>query len=671
MRSHLNPPRSRSPDTDVDGWTLIQSTPKSCSRVDRPLPLPPPRDLPSRPKYRGHPLQLGGLPLPPPRTQPKSLQPKPPVSMEFHSDQSLHFASDASFHRTAVSIPSAPCRAQAVSQSRGSTGITVSSSSALLRMRFPSQSNWLVQEWKDILRKLGRASSVYQSLAQSDHADQHATRVLDQFAPSTLLRYFAAWKNFHGVLHSLQLDCSTLTEAQLADAIVVVSLGKRTDCSAGSQLTIKAMRWIATHAGVTGLAAAWSPLVESFLKSRIPAELKESMPLTLFTVLQFERRLLMSSCPMTEVVILGSILLCVWSSLRFADAQRCSFGSMCFDGISLRGSCWRTKTSSRGQPWGVLASGFLSLGSFNWIEKWLVSMDELWFKAKSTHLDMPTPDFLFPQLSQDGIALPWTPMSYAEALAWIRKMACLPWKSQPQPSSQWTAHSMKSTLLAWGAQMVAEGRVTAEERMLQGHHRQGTSKSLRTYSRDDVHGQLAFQRKVVEFVRRGGRFSTPLHRGAQHPIIEPQVQVEFFRKDSLQREWKCFQFSASTAQVVDSPHDAPEDIASSEESSSSSSSDEASSTDEVTAESGSKKQTRPIAEIPVADEVLLAFMTTIQHAMVGSKADWHPYFEGRHFQAACGARLDPDRTRFTRTVDGSLKLCQRPACMKAWKATLL
>ena len=167
-----------------------------------------------------------------------------------------------------------------------------------------------------------------------------------------------------------------------------------------------------------------------------------------------------------------------------------------------------------------------------------------------TNLDMPTPDFLFPKLGTSGIEIPWTPMTYADALAWLRYATALPWKSSTQQSTQWTpAHSMKSTLLAWGAQLIAEGKVTPEERMLQGHHRQGTSKSLRIYSRDDVHGQLSFQQKVIDFVRRGGRFMTAQHRGAQHPMDEPPIQAEFFRKESLYSKWKCFQFAATSAET--------------------------------------------------------------------------------------------------------------------------
>ena len=58
--------------------------------------------------------------------------------------------------------------------------------------------------------------------------------------------------------------------------------------------------------------------------------------------------------------------------------------------------------------------------------------------------------------------------------------------------------------------------------------------------------------------------------------------------------------------------------------------------------------------------------------MIGTTKDWCPYYQGRHYQAACGARLDPDRARFAQSADPGLHLvCQRPACVKAWKAMLV
>ena len=74
-------------------------------------------------------------------------------------------------------------------------------------------------------------------------------------------------------------------------------------------------------------------------------------------------------------------------------------------------------------------------------------MDELWYHAKTTDLGMPDPDFLFPMVRSDGVALPWTAMQYADALKWIRHMATLLWKSKQQDERHLTVHSMKSTLL--------------------------------------------------------------------------------------------------------------------------------------------------------------------------------------------------------------------------------
>ena len=71
------------------------------------------------------------------------------------------------------------------------------------------------------------------------------------------------------------------------------------------------------------------------------------------------------------------------------------------------------------------------------------------------------------------------------------------------------------------------------------------------------------------------------------------------------------------------------------------------------------------------DEVMVASVSYVQHAMIGTTKDWFPYFQGRHYQAACGTRLDPDRARFAQSADPSLHLCQRPACVKAWKAMLV
>ena len=144
-----------------------------------------------------------------------------------------------------------------------------------------------------------------------------------------------------------------------------------------------------------------------------------------------------------------------------------------------------------------------------------------------------------------------------------------------------------------GVQLMADGQVSSEERLLQGHHRQSASRSLRLYSRDDVHGQLAFHKKLIESVRRGRRFVTPQHRGGQLPVVEPAVQIEFFRKTSMERQWQCFDFN-KPVEVPDSPQPpADQDDPSMSESSDSSSSSD-SSDSEVSKEATTRAAKRPI-----------------------------------------------------------------------------
>ena len=448
--------------TVFDGWTLISDVVPAAPKSSACQPLPVPQSRHVQRQYPGPELTLGGLPIPVPKVRAKSatvpLHVRVPPSGDTMVSGTADFLSSSSLqsNSTGLSLPLLPAGTSKRQPAK--------TSGQLLRLQHPSQSDWLVQQWSSILKDLGKFSTVATALQDSSHAPQHAARLLDQFAPSTLLRYFQAWTSFAKTLKSLDLSLGTLTEAQLADALVTTSLAKSSDCSPGCQLTIKAIRWMSTHAGVEQLKIAWRPLIESFLKSRIPKELKESIPISLYTIVQFERRILMATCTTAEIVMLGSILACVWGGLRFADAQRCNFKSFCFDGASFRATCWRTKTSSRGQPWGFVAHGLLWVhihglknGCRPWMSCGIMQKQLIWICKSRT--------FYFRSCVMMAL-------SCHEALKWIRHLARLPWKRTPQTSDHLSVHSMKSTLLSWGSQLMADGQVSSEERLLQGHHRQ-------------------------------------------------------------------------------------------------------------------------------------------------------------------------------------------------------
>ena len=136
---------------------------------------------------------------------------------------------------------------------------------------------------------------------------------------------------------------------------------------------------------------------------------------------------------------------------------------------------------------------------------------------------------------------------YAEALHLLRYYLRCPWSKTPVdlPMLSYTLHSLKSTFLtflACSSQLPSE--ITPEERHMQGHHAMPQS-SMRRYSRDDVFLQLQLQRTIRSKVLAGWRPETAQHRGGQTPLQELTVQVERFRKQSPQYEWKRFVFHGS------------------------------------------------------------------------------------------------------------------------------
>lgn len=633
--------------------------PVPAANSSRPKPassaLPIPSMWSPHPKPPSHALHLGGLALP--ESQPRFWG-KACSAYPIPSGRPLP-AFPPSSSPSVFSSPPAPM------EIAGPRGAPQSRKAAdIIRLKKPSDSAWLVQQWNVILGKLGSLSTLSSSLASSQFASTHSARVLDQFAPSTLMKYFSVFLRFHENLVSLRVQLDDITESVLADVLVAGSLARKADpeSGCGCTSTIKAIRWVSTHAGVACLKVAWGPLVESCLRSRIPKELKESAPLPLYVVFHLERRLLHRNCSPSEVWLLGAILVTLWGGLRFADAQRCSWDTFVWDSKCLRASCWRTKTSHKGQPFGIWASGFASLGSHSWLWKWLSTLDHLWHLESSTNLAMPIPDFLFPKMSALQVESPWAPMSYPEALFWIRHVGTLPWKAPPLSLPNVTAHSMKNRLLTWGAQLIAAGTVSQEERMLQGHHRQGHSRSLRLYSRDDVFGQLTFQQKVIQAVHSGRGFQVPQQRGAHSPMVEPSLDLDYFRTDVPQYTWLMFPFGNSEAPPVPQTDIL---IRSPGSSSSSSSSDES-----FDRPQRPFKKSRTNPDFTQLDECLFGSVSHVQHAMVFTQGESLPTWGEHSCTAACGMYLNPARCFISTEVDSAKQLCQHRACQKAWLAWL-
>ena len=535
--------------------------PASSCQGSAPVPKPQPKPLPAEPLRAKNEtplsaslrtLRLTGVPVPP---APKHRTPSPlrtlgglppptrPVLVE-HPPASaapvLRHFTGATSKAAASSGPDLKPAFRGPKIIKPPKGISINA----------SQCSLCVAKFNAALNKLGNLSSLHWNVSQSEHRDDHLRRILSKFASTTILRYLAAWERFLSTLESMQIEIASLTPIQVADAIITLSLARKSDIESGCGciMSIKSLRWAASTMMVQGVyAVAWDPVISSFYLNKIPREKKEAFPLLLYHAVQIERKLLLASTTESEIMLLGGLLLFMWGSLRFSDGQRVFLDSLEYDGLSLRGVCYQTKTSNQGTPFAVLSSGFLSHGSHSWLLRYLQVLDAAVFKHRSTYPDIVLPASLLLQLDPSGaISFPLQGADYASALRWLRRTLELGWKhSIPTlPALNYTLHSLKVTLLSWANQLP---QISAPDRLAQGKHVGG---SMELYSRERCIGQLRLQLQIRDAVRSGGRFVLPLHRGAQHPLQEPFYEVESFKKDSGPMVWQHFAFATDFTSSV-------------------------------------------------------------------------------------------------------------------------
>ena len=348
----------------------------------------------------------------------------------------------------------------------------------LVRTKRASDSPLVQSLWDMIINLYVLHSPLLQQIQHSAFRREHFARLIDNFAASTLVKYLSALQVFHSLLTDMRIHLAGLSELQLADILVAGRLSKHSEgATASPSILIKAVRWGFKQLQIEPFSVAFGPLIASF-QMKVPKDRRESLPFSLYILTQFERHILVRETSREDVLILGSYMLLLFSGLRFADMQRTAPSSLQWDGTSLRGLAWRTKTSCAGTPLGALACGFLSQGSYNWLFKFLVHLDGVLAEAGIAEID-----FLVPSIGPEGIRAPLRPMSYAESLFFLRHFLRLPWKKSPldlgiAPQS-YTIHGLKSTLISWATQL----DLPDEHKRLQGKH-QSRNSSTRLYSRD-------------------------------------------------------------------------------------------------------------------------------------------------------------------------------------------
>ena len=212
--------------------------------------------------------------------------------------------------------------------------------------------------WPQFVSTFLGFSPMLQELSTSAHFDAHCQRILDGFASSTIYRYLSTLMQFHAVCISMRVPLEGLTEIQFADILLA---GRSSEPRVSPSMCIKSVRWAFKQFGIQCFQVSLGPLISSFTKEHVISDRREALPYSLLIVVQWERRLLQSSATQHEVLGLGSLLLMLWSGMRFADLQRTYLSSLAYDLTSLRGLSYRTKTCKSGCPFGLLCRGFFVL----------------------------------------------------------------------------------------------------------------------------------------------------------------------------------------------------------------------------------------------------------------------------------------------------------------------
>ena len=359
------------------------------------------------------PLHSGGKPLP-------KLKPQRPSSIVSVHDHSMMASSPMGLNAFATvdDPPSQSKRPRIMTSAPQPKMVNVS------RIKQASDSPLVQTLWVRICGIFLHHSMFLTDLQSSFQQTEHVNRFLNQFAAGTLMKYFGALIHWYSICLSSRVDPWHLSDVGLADLLSIHKLARRSDGQGpGVSVTLKSLRWAVSQLQVVCLRdCVYGRIVSSFGKQRSSADRRETLPFSLFILCVWEKQILRSTTSDVDVIILSTFLLLTWSSLRFADAQRCNIDGLCYTDQILRGICWQTKTVSN-LAWGLIGNGFLSHGTFNWLHKFLRTLDRIYHEqGQSTSID-----FMFPSCTDEGIRMPIQAMQYAECLYFLRKYLRMFW----------------------------------------------------------------------------------------------------------------------------------------------------------------------------------------------------------------------------------------------------
>ena len=507
-----------------------------CRLAFYPAPCPatsaPPNPAPLKRARTTPALHLGGLALPCPPAAPLSL-----TNPSKASPPAMHFPSYVLPPRAPPPALSPtlrpPCpRKVRITRTRLSLEIRAQHCGTL---------------WSQLVFRLGHASLLFRSISGTAEASQHMLAVVRKFAPSTLERYLRIAQQFLSFLEACNIAFHCVTLAALLDYLAAARASRSQDLEIhriSATSAIKALRWFHKLTQWEQLTPAMqSPVITAYSSQSTAKDRKEALPIPMAIIAAWEQRVCDPHAPLSTVLVLGAALLAIHASLRFGDIQRVDFASLSITTVALHGTCFATKTTSRGQPFAVTLAGITGRDARScWPLHWLSALHRACSPFRDKDGD---PDFLWVSTAPDQQTISeLAPASYCTALLALRWAATLPWSGStpgltPREALQLTLHSMKSTVLASAAQL----RLSKDIRLSQGHHRD----SAALYSRNDTFDSLFAQRRLSLALSRGWRPERSIARGGQAPVPEPPFTLpsteplpEVPASDLLQGLWSVF-----------------------------------------------------------------------------------------------------------------------------------
>ena len=173
--------------------------------------------------------------------------------------------------------------------------------------------------------------------------------LIRKYSPSTIKRYCISFLNLAQWLCDLDLAWQSCSTIELVDVLRLMhSEWSETDPDPDelqlspliSLNTLKALRWVSNVLQLK-ILDLYSPIFSNLTFSS--KEKRESFPLPLYVVHDLELSLMEGHNSLQDRVFKGSLLVCIWASLRFNDAQHVFWDKLILDNASLRAACFQAK----------------------------------------------------------------------------------------------------------------------------------------------------------------------------------------------------------------------------------------------------------------------------------------------------------------------------------------